>query len=316
MNIHSLFRFALAGAALLFSQVSIAQFKISKVNQPDGAKTLLKSGSTLDIHINDDGTVKENFLVELDIAAFRAAHNYDVVAVIFHKNDYDNYRLDHEFESQLNAKKYGNKGIIPFYVFNTKNFKETDVRVLTENYFKCEGDQVCKIAVYGQYVTGTEGYFDRNERYQTRNLLSSRELLGYIDIKPVYSAKKLEEYNVTVGDKVYSDLQYRMRRVEDLYKREVLGYIEDSRVPVVDTPVYFALSSAFNDVFKAKLKEAKDYDQRESLETFRKKVVELDELVQMMYEKAKANKSNYKALNKQVKALTTTQQRLEFIQAM
>lgn len=301
---------------LLISQSSFAQIKISKINQADGVKTVVKNGTTTDITINEDGTVKQNFVVELDIAAFRAAYKYDHVSIIYHKNEDNNYREDHEFESLLNSKKYGNKGIIPFYVYNTKNFKETDFRVLTQNSVLCEGEKEFKIAIYGHYITGEEGYFDRNDRYQTRKLLSQRELITYIDITPNFAPSQLEAYNRKQADKAYASTQYQLRKNEEFFRDRILSTIESNRAPVVDTPIYLALSNGYKEVWNAKVKEVKEYDKLETAVTFYSKVKELEEMYTIMINSIQKNKENLKALNKEIKGLTTTEQKWNYIKSL
>src|SRR5690606_23785956 len=111
MNKKNLLNLAMAGAVVLFSQVANAQFKFSKVNVSDGTKTLLKAGETTDVKISPAGTVEQNIVVDIDIAAFRKAYKYDVVMVGYIREKSMTYSYIHEFESILNTKKYAGKGI-------------------------------------------------------------------------------------------------------------------------------------------------------------------------------------------------------------
>ena len=174
------FKIVLASAVLIFSNAVNAQFKFSKVNVADGVKTGVKAGDKVDMRISPTGTVEQNFVVDIDIAAFRKAYKYDVVIVSYLRNDQVNYSYLHEFESVLNTKKYGGKGIIPVYAYDTKKFKETDYRTLAKNLIEYDGTTVVrKIAVYGSFITGEEGYFDekdtpRPEAYKEDILTASK----------------------------------------------------------------------------------------------------------------------------------------------
>ncbi len=311
-----LLKLALAGAVLLFSQSIFAQFKFSKINVADGVKTALKAGDKIDVYINENGTVKQNVVVEIDIAACRNAYKYDIITVGYVKNGYLLHRQDHEFESMLNSKKYGNKGTIPVYAFDNKKFKETDFRVLATDKVEYEGEDIVrKIAVYGQYITGEEGYFDRNDRYQWRNKVSELELLGYVDLIAHYPTEQINAYNVAAKAKRYASDQYDVTRNDDYFKRDVLSKIEASRAPVVDTPILAALSNGYKEVWNWKLKEVKQYDSKETSEMFSTKVTELYEMYKIMYESV-SDKERLKSMNKEIKSHTTVEQKWMYIKSL
>ncbi len=307
-----------AGAILLTTQVANAQFKFSKINVADGAKTALKSGDKVDMKISADGKVEQNFVIDLDIAAFRKAYKYDVVYFAYLKNNYITYNYIHEFESVLNQKKYGDKGIIPVYAYDNKKFKETDFRVLAQDIIDYEGSKPVtrQVAVYGCYVIGEEGYFDNNDKFQFRNKYSERELLGYIDLNTIYNPTQIKEYNVKAREANFASAQGSINNMNYRFKRDIMARINETVAPVVATPIYVALGNGFQDVWDAKLKDAQKYNSLEQADAFIAAVQELDEMFSIMYNAVSKDKSYLKVMNKDIKTKGSVQEKWDYIKSL
>lgn len=311
------FKIVLVGAVFIFSNSVNAQFKFSKVNVADGIKTGVKSGEKVDLRLNPTGNVEQNFVVDLDIAAFRKAYKYDVVTIAYLRNDQINFSYIHEFESILNTKKYGGKGIIPIYAYDTKKFKETDYRVLAKDLIEYDGSTsiVRKIAVYGNYITGEEGYFDANENYQFRNKYSEGELLGYIELNTIYNKKQLDDYNAKQKLNNYYQAENDLDRMQSSFKRNVLENVNQYVAPVVATPIYGALSEGLTEVWDWKVKAAEANKSPENAEQFIASVSELSKDLEVMYAVAKKDKNVLKTMNKEIKTKKTTQEKWDYIKS-
>ncbi|WP_343636562.1 hypothetical protein [Fluviicola sp.] len=311
------FKIALAGAVFIFANSVNAQFKFSKVNIADGVKTGVKSGDKVDLRLSPTGNVEQNFVVDLDIAAFRKAYKYDVVMIAYLRNDQVNFSYVHEFESVLNTKKYGGKGIIPIYAYDTKKFKETDYRTLAKNEITYEGPTPVsrKIAVYGSFITGEEGYFDANDMYQFRNKYSPGELLGYIELNTIYNKKQLDDYSAQQKKESYYQAERDLDRMQSSFKRNVVENVNQYLAPVVATPMYGALSEGMTEVWNSKVKAVEANKSPENAEKFIASVTELNKDLEIMYAVAKKDKNVLKTLNKEIKTKKTTEEKWEYIQA-
>ena len=311
------FKIVLAGAVFIFSNAVNAQFKFSKVNIADGVKTAVKAGDKVDMRLSPTGNVEQNFVVDLDIAAFRKAYKYDVVFIAYLRNDKVNFSYLHEFESVLNTKKYGGKGIIPIYAYDTKKFKETDYRVLAKDGIEYEGSTpvVRKVAVYGCFITGEEGYFDSNDMYQLRNKYSEGELLGYIELNTVYNKKQIEDYNAKQKQAEYNQAERGIDNLQSSFRRNVLENINQYLAPVVATPMYMALADGFTEVWNWKVKDAEAQKSPENADKFIASVAQLEKDFQTMYEVAKKDKNVLKTMNKEIKTKNSTQEKWDYIQS-
>lgn len=311
------FKIVLVGAVFIFSNSVNAQFKFSKVNVADGIKTGVKSGEKVDLRLNPTGNVEQNFVVDLDIAAFRKAYKYDVVTIAYLRNDQINFSYIHEFESILNTKKYGGKGIIPIYAYDTKKFKETDYRVLAKDLIEYDGSTsiVRKIAVYGNYITGEEGYFDANENYQFRNKYSEGELLGYIELNTIYNKKQLEDYNAKQKLNNYYQAERDLDRMQSSFERNVLQNVNQYVAPVVATPIYGALSDGLTEVWNSKVKDVEAQKSPENADKFITSVTELSKDLELMYTIATKDKNLLKTMNKEIKTKKTTLEKWDYIKS-
>lgn len=311
------FKMVLAGAVLIFSNAVNAQFKFSKVNVADGVKTPVKTGSKVDLNISPTGNVQQNFVVDLDIAAFKKAYKYDVVIVAYLRNDQVTYSYLHEFESVLNTKKYGGKGIIPVYAYDTKKFKETDYRALAKDLIEYEGTKPVsrKLAVYGSFITGEEGYFDSNDMYQLRNKYSEGELLGYIELNTVYNKKQIEDYNANQKKEEYNNAQRYVDNMNSNFKRNVIEKVEQYLAPVVATPMYAALSEGMREVWNAKVKAVEAGKSPENADKYIESVNALEKDLEVFQAVASKDKAILKTMNKDIKTKKTTEEKWEYIQA-
>lgn len=318
MNKKNLLNLAMAGAVVLFSQVANAQFKFSKVNVSDGAKTLLKAGETTDVKISPTGTVEQNIVVDIDIAAFRKAYKYDVVMVGYIREKSMTYSYIHEFESILNTKKYAGKGIVPVYAWDNKKFKETDFRVLAKDLIEYEGPKpiVRQVAVYGCYIVGEEGYFDANDKFQFRNKYSEGELLGFVDINTVYNPTQIKAYDDKAKANQFASAQRSVDNLQYNFKRDVMDRINETVAPVVATPIYVALGNGFQEVWDSKVKEVQQYNSADNAEKFISMVEQLNNDYQLMYDVIKKDKSRLKTMNKEIKTKTSVQDKWAYIQSM
>ncbi|MNK02302.1 hypothetical protein D3C87_201230 [compost metagenome] len=307
----------LMGAVLIFSNAVNAQFKFSKVNVADGVKTAVKSGDKVDLRLSPTGNVEQNFVVDLDIAAFRKAHKYDVVMIAYLRNDQVTYSYIHEFESVLNTKKYGGKGIIPIYAFDNKKFKETDYRALAKDLIEYEGTKPVsrKVAVYGSYITGEEGYFDAKDTYQFRNKYSDGELLGYIELNTIYNKKQIDDFNEKQKLEEYNQASRSIDNLNSTFRRNVLENINQYLAPVVATPMYMALADGFSDVWDSKVKAVEAQRSPENADKFIASIHELEKDLQTMYDVAKKDKNVLKTMNKEIKTKKTTQEKWDYIQS-
>lgn len=312
-----LFKTALIGVVFIFSNSVNAQFKFSKVNVADGVKTVVKSGDKVDMRLSPAGNVEQNFVVDIDIAAFRKAYKYDVVVVAYLRNDKMNYSYLHEFESVLNTKKYGGKGIVPIYAYDNKKFKETDYKVLAKDLIEYEGATPIsrKVAVYGCYITGEEGYFDANDTYQFRNKYSEGELLGYIELNTVYNKKQIEDYNAKQKAAEYDQAERGINNLESQFKRNVLENVNQYVAPVVATPIYGALSEGLREIWDWKVKEVQAKKSPENADKFIASVSELEKDLEIMYTISKKDKSILKVMNKEIKVKTTTQEKWDYVKS-
>lgn len=318
MNKKSLLNLAMAGAVVLFSQVANAQFKFSKVNVADGAKTLVKDGEKTDVKISPTGTVEQNIVVDIDIAAFRKAYKYDVVMVGYIREKSITYKYVHEFESVLNTKKYAGKGIIPVYAWDNRKFKETDFRVLAKDLIEYEGPKpiVRQVAVYGSYIIGEEGYFDENDKFQFRNKYSDGELLGFVEINTVYNPAQIKAYDDKAKANAFASAQRTVDNLQYNFKRDVMDRINETVAPVVATPIYVALGNSFQEVWDAKVKEVQQFNSADNVDKYISMVEQLSKDYQLMYDVIKKDKNRLKTMNKEIKAKTTTQEKWEYIQSM
>lgn len=309
-------KIVLASAVLIFSNAANAQFKFSKVNVADGVKTAVKAGDKVDMRISPTGTVEQNFVVDIDIAAFRKAYKYDVVIVSYLRNDQVNKSYIHEFESVLNTKKYGGKGIVPVYAFDTKKFKETDYRTLVKDLIEYDGSTVVrKLAIYGSFITGEEGYFDEKDTYQFRNKYSPGELLGYIELNAVYNKKQIEDFNAKKKEEEYNQAQRRVDNMNYNFKRNVTEKVEQYLAPVVATPMYAALSEGLREVWDWKVKAVEAGKSPENADKYIASVIELDKDFELLETIASKDKNVLKTMNKDIKTKKTTQEKWDYIQA-
>jgi hypothetical protein len=311
------FKIALVGAVLIFSNSVNAQFKFSRVNVADGVKTAVKAGEKVDLRISPTGNVEQNFVVDLDLAAFKKAYKYDVIIVSYLRNDKANFSYIHELESVLNTKKYAGKGIVPVYAYDNKKFKETDYRTLAKDLIEYEGPTPVsrKIAVYGSFITGEEGYFDANDTYQFRNKYSEGELLGFIELNTIYNKKQLDDYNAKEKLNDYYQAERDLDRMQSGFKRNVVENINQYVAPVVATPLYGALSEGLTEVWNSKVKAVETNKSPENADKYITSVAELSKDLEVMYAVAAKDKTVLKTLNKEIKTKQTTQEKWDYIQA-
>lgn len=311
------FKIALVSAVLIFSNSVNAQFKFSRVNVADGVKTAVKSGDKVDLRISPTGNVEQNFVVDLDLAAFKKAYKYDVIIVSYLRNDKANFSYIHELESVLNTKKYAGKGIVPVYAYDNKKFKETDYRTLAKDLIEYEGPAPVsrKIAVYGSFITGEEGYFDANDTYQFRNKYSEGELLGFIELNTIYNKKQLDDYNAKQKLNNYYQAERDLDRMQSGFKRNVVENINQYVAPVVATPLYGALSEGLTEIWNSKVKAVEANKSPENADKYITSVAELNKDLEVMYAVAAKDKAVLKTLNKEIKTKQTTQEKWDYIQA-
>lgn len=311
------FKIALVSAVLIFSNSVNAQFKFSRVNVADGVKTAVKSGDKVDLRISPTGNVEQNFVVDLDLAAFKKAYKYDVIIVSYLRNDKANFSYVHELESVLNTKKYAGKGIVPVYAYDNKKFKETDYRTLAKDLIEYEGPTPVsrKIAVYGSFITGEEGYFDANDTYQFRNKYSEGELLGFIELNTIYNKKQLDDYNAKQKLNNYYQAERDLDRMQSGFKRNVVENINQYVAPVVATPLYGALSEGLTEIWNSKVKAVEANKSPENADKYITSVAELNKDLEVMYAVAAKDKAVLKTLNKEIKTKQTTQEKWDYIQA-
>lgn len=311
------FKIALISAVLIFSNSVNAQFKFSRVNVADGVKTAVKAGDKVDLRISPTGNVEQNFVVDLDLAAFKKAYKYDVIIVSYLRNDRANFSYIHELESVLNTKKYAGKGIVPVYAYDNKKFKETDYRTLAKDLIEYEGPTPVsrKIAVYGSFITGEEGYFDANDTYQFRNKYSDGELLGYIELNTIYNKKQLDDYDAKQKLNNYYQAERDLDRMQSGFKRNVVENINQYVAPVVATPLYGALSEGLTEIWNSKVKAAEANKSPENADKYIASVAELNKDLEVMYAVAAKDKAVLKTLNKEIKTKQTTQEKWDYIQA-
>ncbi|WP_343603760.1 hypothetical protein [Fluviicola sp.] len=310
-------KIALAGAIFIFSNTVSAQFKFSKVNVADGVKTAVKSGDKVDLRLSPAGNVEQNFVVDIDIAAFRKAYKYDVVIVGYLRDDQMNFSYLHEFESVLNTKKYGGKGIVPVYAYDTKKFKETDYRTLAKDGIDYEGPKpvVRKLAIYGSYITGEEGYFDANDTYQFRNKYSPGELLGYIELNTVYNKAQIEAFEAKKKEQEYNQADRYIDNMQSNFGRSVIENVEQYLAPVVATPMYMALSDGLKEVWNWRVKAVRAQKSPENADKFIAAVEELTKDFEIMNTISKKDKSILKVMNKEIKAKATEQEKWDYIKS-
>ena len=172
-----------------------------------------------------------------------------------------------------------------------------------------------KIAVYGSFITGEEGYFDANETYQFRNKYSEGELLGFIELNTVYNKKQLEDYNAKQKLNNYYQAERDMDRMQSSFERNVLQNVNQYVAPVVATPIYGALSEGLTEVWNSKVKEVQAQKSPENAEKFIASVAELSKDLELMYTIATKDKNLLKTMNKEIKTKKTTQEKWDYIQA-
>lgn len=311
------FRIALISAVLIFSNSVSAQFKFSRVNVADGVKTAVKSGDKVDLRISPTGNVEQNFVVDLDLAAFKKAYKYDVIIVSYLRNDKANFSYIHELESVLNTKKYAGKGIVPVYAYDNKKFKETDYRTLAKDLIEYEGPTPVsrKVAVYGSYITGEEGYFDANDMYQFRNKYSEGELLGFIELNTIYNKKQIDDFNAKKKTEEYSNAQAQVENLQYRFKRNVLENVNQYLAPVVATPIYGALADGLTEVWDWKVKATEANKSPENADKYIAAVAELEKDYELLQTISKKDKNVLKTMNKEIKTKQTTQEKWDYFQA-
>ncbi len=156
-----------------------AQVKYYKVQ--NGTKTLLKTGEKFVIPLNDKLEASTNFLMEIDIIAFKKLYTYQSIsATMVYKNDngdaivkdYINWNLG----SELYKSKYGTEKVLNYYLFGTE-----EVRKNPKNMYFYKGALSLSDAldtiyfdIEAAYKTGKEGYFE-NDAYKERDVFSKRE---------------------------------------------------------------------------------------------------------------------------------------------
>lgn len=296
----------MALAAFILSAAAVhSQIKISKV--ANGTRTAVKSGEKVDIRIGADEMAIDNIVVELDIAALKKTYKYDLIEVGYKWNGTMMGYYDHEFDSQLNVKKYGGKGVVPVYLFNTKNFKETDYRLLAEGtyYSGPEGEKTREIVVVGYYITGEEGYFDRNDVWKTRNTYSKGEPLVKVPFNAVFSAEVIAEHDLNMARRTADELS-------DRFDRNVKENITQYVAPYVATPLYGALAEGFQEVWDAKVKALMAESDPQKATAAAEQLTKDFELMKTVSQKDKAV---LKTMNKEIKTKTTTDQKWELIKA-
>ena len=318
MNTKKLFKVIAVGSLLLSTQFVGAQFKFSKVNVADGVKTGIKSEEKVDLTISPSGNVQQNFVVDLDIAAFRKAYKYDVVTIAYLRNSIITYQYDHEFESMLNTKKYGGKGIIPVYAYDNKKFKEQDFRVLANDKIDYDGPTPITrhVAVYGRYIIGEEGYFDRNDRYQFRNKYSEAELLGAIELNTIYNPAQINEYNTKARAYNFSSNQDKVKNLDRRFRKDVIDKINETVAPVVATPIYVALGNGFQEVWDWRMNEVQQFNSLDSAEKFTEQVEALSNDYSLMYNVIHKDKGRLKTMNKEIKTKNSVQEKWDYIKSM
>jgi hypothetical protein len=297
---------SIALVTLMLSATAVhSQIKVSKV--ANGTRTSVKSGDKVDIKIGGDEMAIDNIVVEIDIAAFKKTYKYDLVGIYYKWNGRIVSYYEHEFDSQLNTKKYGGKGVVPVYLYNTKNFKETDYQVLSEGtyYSGPEVEKTREIVIEGYYITGEEGYFDYNDNYKTRNTYSRAEPLMKLPFNAVFSAEVIAEHNLIFARNTVSDLSSR-------FDNDIKWHITQYLAPYINTPMYGALADGFQEVWDAKAAAV-------MAESDAGKAVAALEQLSKDYELMKAvaqkDKSILKAMNKEIKAKTSIDQKWELIKA-
>jgi hypothetical protein len=292
-------------AFIMYAAMSQAQIKISKV--ANGTRTAVASGGKIDVRIQDDEKALENIVVDIDIAAFKKAYKYDLVGVYYKWQGTTMGYYEHEFDSQLNTKKYGGKGVIPVYLFDTKNFKETDFRTLAEGtyYSGPEGEKTREILIKGYYITGEEGYFDRNDMYKTRNTYSEGELITKVPFGAVFTPEAIAAHDLRLAQNMVSNMSDRF---ENNVKSNITQYV----APYVATPLYGALADGIQDVWNAKVAAVMaEKDAQKALDGAN----QLEKDFEVMMNVSRKDKSILKTMNKEIKSKTTIDQKWELIQA-
>jgi hypothetical protein len=158
-----------------------AQVKYYKVQ--NGTKTLLKTGEKFVIPVNEKLEASTNFLMEIDIIAFKKLYTYQSInATMLHKNsegdatvkDYINWNLG----SELFKSKYGTEKVLNYYLFGTEEVRKNPKNMY---FYKDKGSfsltdalDTIYFDIEAAYKTGKEGYFE-NDAYKERDVFSKRE---------------------------------------------------------------------------------------------------------------------------------------------
>jgi hypothetical protein len=297
---------SIALATFLLSAAAVhSQIKISKV--ANGTRTAVKSGEKIDIRIGAEEMALDNIVVDLDIAAFKKAYKYDLVGVYYMWQGAIISYYEHEFDSPLNLKKYGGKGVIPVYLYNTKNFKETDYRILADGtyYSGPDGEKTREIVVKGYYITGEEGYFDQYDVYKTRNTYSSGEPLTKAPFNAVFSPEVMAEHDLRMARATASKLS-------DNFGNDVKGNVSQYVAPYVNTPLYGALVDGFQEVWDAKVAAVMAESDAQKAAAA---VEQLTKDFALMKAISQKDKAVLKTMNKEIKTKTTTDEKWELIKA-
>ncbi len=296
---------SLALAAFMLSATAAqSQIKISKV--VNGTRTAVKSGDKVDIRIGDDEVAIDNIVAELDIAAFTKTYKYDLVGIYYMSNGHILGYYEHQFESQLNTKKYGGKGVIPVYVYDTKNFKETDYRVMAEGtYYAGAESGGREIVVKGYYITGEEGYFDAYDNYKFRNTYSEGEPLMKVPFNTVFSPEAIAAYKLKMAHFTVSELSATF---EDRVKWNIAQYV----APYIATPMYGALADGFQEVWDAKVEAVLAENDPDKAAAAAEQLEKDYELMKAVSQK---DKSALKTMNKEIKSMTSTEEKWQLIKS-
>lgn len=289
-----------------------AQVKYYKIQ--NGTKTLLKEGEELNIKLNEKMEPEVNFLMEVDIVAFRKAQTYQLIAAtmvyVIEGKSYIKYLHDWNLESEMFKAKYGTEKVLNFYLFGTpdviKNPK--NMSFYKTNIPLSDAEDSYHFDLEAAYKTGKEGYFDNNV-YKERDVFSKREYVPnpkspIVSFSIPESVTLKHKYDVLVssGNGIYEGIN-SLGLINDDLRTEVLAVKNiKANVPVLGyVPTFPEVARAMEAIMDYKRNEIKnEADMTKAIalvEAWNKDAAYLHVL-------EKSETSTLKAFNKKLKGIT------------
>ena len=156
-----------------------AQVKYYKIQ--NGVKTLLKSEEKFVIPLTEKLEPTVNFLMEVDIIAFKKLYTYQqITATIVYKNSKNEGIIRDDIYwnlgSELYKAKYGTEKVLNYYLFGTEEVLKNPKNMY---FYKApitltDAEYVYYFDIEAAYKTGKEGYFE-GDAYKERDVFSKRE---------------------------------------------------------------------------------------------------------------------------------------------